>query len=122
MRSLQAHRLWLLRKAAAALLPALLLVACGEADPEPVELRLEDLVRFAERYDGRRVATTGVVRAFADPEHYWIEDARLNRVEVRPKSEVGSLVGKTVRIAGRFHRSADGVRFIRVEVIRIVGE
>lgn len=122
LHGVRAYRSWLPRIPAAALLAALLLVACGEAEPERVELQLEDLVRFAEGYDGKRVTTTGVVRSFADPEHYWIEDERLNRVELRPESEAASLVGKTVLITGRFHRSADGVRFIRVESVRVVAQ
>ena len=120
--AVRAHRSRLSWIPVAALLSALMLAACGEADPEPVELQLEDLVRFAGSYDGKRVATTGVVRSFTDPEHYWIEDARMNRVALRPKSEAASLVGKTVRIAGRFHRSPEGVRFIRVDSTHVVAE
>jgi len=84
-------------------LATVLAAGCGSRDAEPVQLQLPDLVRFANRYDGDLVATTGVVHMFPDPKHYWIEDDDVNRVEIHPQSAVSDLVGQHVRVVGRFH-------------------
>ena len=94
------------------------LVSCGDSDGTPIELSLSDLARFSERYDGERVATRGIVRSHPDPEHYWIEDADLNRVRIRPHSAVEALVGERVRIVGRFYYSSDTGRRIEAELAR----
>jgi len=99
-----------------------LLTSCGKEEPQPVELQLEDLVRFSENYDERRVVTSGVVRSFSEPGHHWIEDERLNRVEVQPGSAVSSLVGETVRVVGRFHHSPGRGRSIEAESTAVIAD
>ena len=116
---------WAIRRAApliSALLLAVAVVACSGEDADPVALRLADLVRFADGYDGKRIATTGVVRSHPDPEHYWIEDGELNRVEVRPASAVSALFGKSVRVVGRFRYSLEQGRSIEAESVEAIAE
>jgi len=96
-------------------------VACGDGESPVAKLRLEDLVRFAGRYDGERVTSAGIVRSHSDPEHYWIEDDELHRVEVRPPSAVAAHLGERVRIVGRFYYSRKQGRTIEVERIAVLG-
>jgi len=98
------------------------IASCGGRDPGATELRLADLVRFAQQYDDERVATTGVVHTHPEPEHYWIEDSDLNRVAVQPGSAVSGLVGKTVHIEGRFEYSPSEGRYIRAEHVAVIGQ
>jgi len=92
--------------------------ACSDGRDSADAVTLANLVRFAERYDGQRVATSGRVRTHPEPRHYWIEDDELNRVAVEPAAAVADRVGKRVRIEGVFHYSSDKGRFINVEVDR----
>lgn len=73
---------------------------------EPAEhypmLSLSLLVMQAEQQHGRLLATTGVVRGFNEPEHYWIEDAQLNRVALQPLEKARPWLGEHVRVSGRF--------------------
>ena len=93
-------------------LAAALLAACGESEPRLTEATLEDLARFPDTYQGRRVAATGTVRMHPSPEHYWIEDDALHRVEVLPPEVVSSRVGEQVRVEGRFRYAPDRGRAI----------
>lgn len=104
------------------LLAAAVVAACSGEDGEPVELRLADLVRFADGYDGDRIATTGVVRSHPEPEHFWIEDDALNRVEVRPASAVSALLGESVRVVGRFRYSPEQGRSIEADSVQAIAE
>lgn len=101
---------------------AWLLGACGGAEGSPPQLRLADLVAFAERYDGERVATTGIVRSHADPRHYWIQDEALHRVAVAPHSAVSAHVGERVRVVGRFRYSPQRGRRIEAESTTVLGD
>lgn len=101
---------------AATLLLGTIVAGCGGRE-ETQAVPLDDLVRFAERYDGQRISTSGVVRTHDTPEHYWIEDDKLNRVEVRPMARVEDLVGKTIRVQGAFSYSRDTGRVIRAEEV-----
>lgn len=108
------------RIAGVALALSCALAACGgNADP-PTQLPLTDLVRFAERYDGEGVATRGVVRTFATPEHYWIEDADVNRVRIVPQSAVSNLVGQRVRVVGQFAFDRNQGRVLEVEHVEVL--
>jgi len=98
-------------------LTLVVLAACGRSGPTPVELRPADLVRFAERYDGEVVATTGIVHRIAEPEHYWIADDELNRVAVEPRSAVADRVGERVRVVGRFSFDRSSGRVIEVRSV-----
>lgn len=97
----------------------LLIAGCG-GEPTPTQLELVDLARFTEQYDGERVSTTGHVRSHPDPEHYWLEDDDLNRVAVHPDSAVKSLVGKRVRVVGRFRYARDAGRAIEADEVEVL--
>ncbi len=97
----------------------LVLAGCG-GEPEPTRLELVDLARFTEQYDGERVSTTGHVRSYPDPEHYWLEDGDLNRVAVHPDSAVKALVGERVRVVGRFRYARDKGRAIEADEVEVL--
>ena len=78
------------------------LLGCSSGSAEPRELALVDLKRFAERYDGERVAATGVVQRFEDPLHYWIEGPKGNRVAIVPVERVREHLDSEVRVVGAF--------------------
>lgn len=101
-------------------LALVVLVSCGSGESAPVELRLAELVRFADRYHGEVVATTGVVHTFDQPEHFWIQDDRMNRVLVEPQSAIAGLVGRRVRVVGRFEHDAETGRRIEAETVVVV--
>lgn len=102
------------------LLLALTATACGEPDSSATELHLADLVRFQDRYDGDMVATSGRVNMFDDPEHYWIEDDAINRVRVVPHEAVSDLVGRHVRVLGRFEYDSGEGRVITARSVEVV--
>ncbi|MCC5880631.1 MAG: hypothetical protein JJU03_12135 [Idiomarina sp.] len=91
-----------------------MLAGCSDA---PRELSLQLLANEQSTIDGHRVVTEGVVRSFADPLHYWLEDDALHRVALTPDAEVADYVGEMVRVEGRFH--ADRERGRRIEVITL---
>jgi len=98
--------------AALALAAALLAAGCADPEPRVTEATVEDLARFPDTYQGRRVAASGTVRMHPSPEHYWIEDDALHRVEVLPPEAVSSRVGEQVRVEGRFRYAPDRGRAI----------
>lgn len=80
-------------------------------------MSLAELAEAQEQWDGRLVHTRGTVRTFAEPLHYWIEDADHNRVELLPHEEVAALVGTPVEVTGRFtFREGEGRRIAVDEV------
>lgn len=97
------------------------LVGCGGEAP-PTRLELADLARFTDQYDGERVSTSGHVRSHSDPEHYWLEDADLNRVAVHPDSAVKALVGQRVRVVGAFRYSREKGRAIEAEGVEVLDD
>ena len=109
------------RGAAALVLAGLLAAACGEPQSQVTEASLEDLARFPDTYQGRQVAATGTVRTHPSPEHYWIEDDALHRVEILPAEVVAGRVGEQVRVEGRFRYAPDRGRAIE-EARVVVGE
>ena len=98
------------------LLALLVLGGCDYSDaPQAAPLHL--LASDADSYQEIRVVTTGVVRTFAEPRHYWIEDDDLNRVEIQPMTVVAERVGKRVSVTGTFHFAADKGRWIDAESV-----
>jgi hypothetical protein len=86
---------------AAIMLPLLLAGACtGPADP--IEVPLAVLSLEAHRFDGRRVATTGIVRRIDQPLHYWLETDVIYRVQLLPASRAEPYLGRPVRVVGTF--------------------
>ena len=102
------RRIWLVISLALAISALALMILrpdanhdARQADNYPT-LSLSLLVMQAERQHGRTVATSGVVRGFDDPEHYWIEDAQLNRVALQPGELAKPWLGQQVHVTGRF--------------------
>jgi len=87
----------------------------------PANVSLAQLAARQESYDGRQVRTQGVVRAFDDRagRYYVIEDARPNRVELRPADAAARYDGQQIAVTGRFHFSEITGRSIDVERIQV---
>ncbi|MCC4309063.1 MAG: hypothetical protein ABGX87_14375 [Alcanivorax sp.] len=101
------------RAAALALTVTLSLAGCDYRDaPEGAPLRA--LAAEPESYQGSLVATSGVVRGFDDPEHYWIEDEALNRVALAPMETARDHLGQRVQVVGTFHYEAGRGRWLEI--------
>ncbi|MCU5788663.1 hypothetical protein [Alloalcanivorax marinus] len=101
------------RIAAPALAAMLLLAGCDYRDaPQGAPLRA--LAAELESYQGSLVATSGVVRGFDDPEHYWIEDDDLNRVELTPLEEARGHLDQRVQVVGTFHYDPGRGRWLEI--------
>ncbi len=90
-----------------------------EPTPELLTPSLEELVWESESFEGKPVRVTGTVRAFATGtpgEHFVVEDAKQNRVEIFgvPRETLRSLTDGELTIEGVFDFE-DGVgRYIDV--------
>lgn len=104
--------------AANLLLVLAVLTACADG---PSTVSVAELVTQEASYEGELVQTQGVVRTFGNPRHYWIEDARLNRVGLVPEEVVAPQIGREVRVVGRFHFDERTGRVIEVESIEPLG-
>lgn len=92
-----------LRRAISSTLPAIIAVALlGACSETTKDVPLATLVAQQAEYDGQTLSTTGVVRTFDEPLHYWIEDDNLNRVAIEPNEAVSGLVGERVRVTGDY--------------------
>lgn len=81
------------------------------------------LVSSSADYDDRQVITSGVVRRFEDPLHYWIEDSAFNRVEIFPQQTIAPYLGKSVRVEGHFRYSdSEGRRLALGDVELVAGQ
>lgn len=108
------------------LLPAMLLVGllagCGGQE-KASQVPLAMLVSSSADYDDRQVITSGVVRRFEDPLHYWIEDSAFNRVEIFPQQTIAPYLGKSVRVEGHFRYSdSEGRRLALGDVELVAGQ
>lgn len=100
------------------LLVGLVLAACG-GNEKTNEVPLAMLTKSSASYDDSQVVTSGVVRRFEDPLHYWIEDADLNRVEIFPQEKVAPYLGEEVLVEGHFRFSAtEGRRLTLTDIER----
>jgi len=86
-------------------------------DGSGAQVPLELLVIQEEAHHGRVVTTTGTVRTFEQPRHYWVEDAALNRVAIEPDARVSDYVGREVTVSGRFTASRQAGRLIEAETV-----
>lgn len=87
-------------------------------DPDsPRQLTLEQLSQQQSHYDGRLVTTSGILRRFEPPLHYWLEDDSLNRVALDTDNPRDDWVGRKIAVTGRFGYGAQTGR--RIEVSRI---
>ncbi|TFH87183.1 glucose-inhibited division protein B [Billgrantia azerbaijanica] len=96
------------------LIVAGLLLGCSGED-RPAEVPLPVLANNPGPHDGERVATQGVVRHYAEPLHYWIEDEDLHRVEILPHERIAPYLGEAVRVVGRFRFSPEKGRRLTLE-------
>lgn len=91
--------------------------ACSRHDDRPVDVTLSTLARYQEAYRGRLVRTQGIVRTYDSSGQYWIEDTEPNRVALEPVQLVAPLLGKEVRVVGRFHFDDQTGRLIHIQEI-----
>jgi hypothetical protein len=91
--------------------------ACSRHHHGPVDVTLSSLARYQESYQGELVRTRGVVRTFEASGHYWIEDSEPNRVAIEPVALVAPLLGREVRVVGRFHFDDQTGRVIHIRDI-----
>lgn len=91
----------------------LVLAACGPA--APIKTTLAALSEAQRDFNGRRVEVSGVLRTFANPRHYWIENESLDRVALEGDHDFSSRVGQEVEVSGVFVFDRDRGRRIRVE-------
>ncbi len=91
----------------------------AEPPPEVLSPSLEQLVWQTDSFEGEPVRVTGTVRGFAigtPGEHFVLEDAKQNRVEIFgvPAGTLHALTDRSMTIEGVFHFE-DGVgRYIDV--------
>ena len=91
------------------------LTACSES---PQNVTLAELVAHQTQYHDQWVVTSGAVRGFEDPEHYWIEDDQLNRVSVEPQALIQARLGEQVQVSGRFlYSPQEGRRITAAELV-----
>lgn len=76
-----------------------LLGACSDTT---TEIPLATLVEQQAEYNGQTLSTSGIVRTFEEPRHYWIEDDDLNRVAIEPDEAVSDYLGERVRVTGDY--------------------
>ena len=105
---------------AAGLVMALILVGCGSDADKPREVTLAVLVANSSAHDQQNVVTSGRVRSFDEPLHYWIEDIDLNRVEIKPHELIAPHQGKNVEVEGHFSFSRKTGRLLQVESVNPV--
>lgn len=108
-----------LRGCVAVALVALLLVGCGG----PAQVTLETLVDEQEDWSGRQVVVEGVVAVADDPRHHWVEDGDQHRVELIgvPGDQLDVLLGRPVRVGGRFDFTEGRGRTIDVDQLDATG-
>ncbi len=111
----------MVNRAAGCIMLMLALVGCG-GDPGTSEVPLAVLAGNAEVHDGSRVITEGVVNAFEEPLHYWIEDEDLNRVELFPHEMIAPHLGQRVRVEGQFAFSREEGRRLTIEAVDVLVE
>ena len=86
--------------------------------PHYQRLSLSLLLLQQDMYQGQWVHSSGVVRGFADPEHYWIEDSQLRRVAIEPSAQALPWLGQRVEVFGRFQFHPEQGRLIELDAIR----
>lgn len=86
--------------------------------PHYQRLSLSLLLLQQDMYQGQWVHSSGVVRGFADPEHYWIEDSQLRRVAIEPSAQAVPWLGQRVEVFGRFQFHPEQGRLIELNAIR----
>jgi hypothetical protein len=86
--------------------------------PAYQQLDLSMLVMQQNRLTGRAIRTHGMVRGFAGPRHYWVEDGQLNRVALEPGELAAAWLGRQVEVAGRFYYHPEEGRRLVLDAIQ----
>lgn len=94
-----------------------LLGACSEATKD---IPLATLVAQQADYDGQTLTTSGIVRTFDEPRHYWIEDDDLNRVAIEPDEAVSNYVGERVRVTGDYRADRKTGRVLEATEVTVL--
>ena len=94
---------------------AFMLAACGDGGIRDVTLA--ELVADEGEYAGDQVRIRGTIVGFENPEHYVIEDAHSNRVEIVPLERIAEYVGRAVEVTGRFSFSENRGRVLELEEV-----
>ncbi len=94
-----------------------LLGACSETT---TDIPLATLVAQQAEYDGQALSTTGIVRTFDEPRHYWIEDDELNRVAIEPDEAVSDYVGERVRVTGDYRADRETGRVLEAAEVTVL--
>lgn len=97
---------------------AITLAACGSGGIRDVALA--ELVADESEYAGDTVRLKGTVVGFENPEHYVIEDANSNRVEIVPIERIAEYVGMDVEVTGRFSFSEDRGRVLDLDAVTVI--
>jgi hypothetical protein len=95
------------------------MVACGGDDGEPRDVTLGEIVADQASFDGDTLRLRGEVVGFENPEHYVIEDANHNRVELLPRERAAEYEGETVVVVGEFAFSETEGRRLQIEEIEV---
>lgn len=99
-------------------LAVLILLGCSE-NQQLKQVTLSMLANSNANYNNTHVITSGLVRRFEDPLHYWIEDENLNRVEILPHKIVSPFLGQVVQVQGHFSFSVnEGRKLILTNIKR----
>lgn len=96
---------------AIAFLASLALLGCSKNE-QALNVSLSTLVENPAKFNNSQVTTSGTVHYFETPMHYWIEDDKLNRVEILPYSEIRLFLGESVVVTGEFRFSTTTGRSI----------
>lgn len=94
-----------------------LLGACSDTT---TDVPLATLVEQQAEYDGQTLSTTGIVRTFDEPRHYWIEDDDLNRVAIEPDEAVSDYVGERIRVTGDFRADRETGRILEATQVTVL--
>lgn len=94
-----------------------LLGACSEST---TDIPLATLVAHQAEYDGQTLSTSGIVRTFDEPRHYWIEDDDLNRVAIEPDEAVSGYVGERVRVTGDYRADRKTGRVLEATEVTVL--
>lgn len=100
---------------------AVTLIAAQSCKAEPSRVSLATLVAEQEKYEGRTVETSGVVKRFGDEPanlHYWLEDDRSNRVGLEPPEAAARWLDREVVVVGKFEFHEARGRFLAVQRVR----
>lgn len=95
-----------------------LLGACSDIT---TDIPLAALVDQQAEYNGQTLSTTGIVRTFDEPRHYWIEDEDLNRVAIEPDEVVSDYLGERVRVTGDYRADRETGRVLEATEVTVLG-